>query len=186
MTRRSAAGRRAGPLALAATLTLAAACGSGGDTGGAGSGAATPATIDVAAPWSGSTLLATAPSATPAPPAAVAAVASQALLDAVGQTIFGQPLAYPAGSARVSSAIITLQPGAATGMHRHDAPMYAYVLDGEVTVTYDGGVVKTYPAGSAMMEAVGTAHDGRNTGTVPVRILVVNIGADGVANTVRL
>ena len=64
--------------------------------------------------------------------------------------------------------------------------MYAYILDGDLTVTYESGEVKDYHPGDALMEAVGTAHNGRNNGTVPVRVLVVNMGAEGVANTVKL
>ena len=55
-----------------------------------------------------------------------------------------------------------------------------------LTVTYEGGVVKEYTAGSAIMEAVGTAHDGANLTQQPARLLVVNIGAEGVANSVTL
>ena len=119
---------------------------------------------------------------TPAP-----AVSSAPLLENVTETVLGEPIAYPSASpAQVSSSIITLQPGAETGLHRHDAPMYAYILDGVLTVTYDGGIDKIYRSGDAIMEAVGTAHNGKNTGDKPVTILVVNIGAEGVANTVKL
>ena len=55
-----------------------------------------------------------------------------------------------------------------------------------VTVTYDGGVTRTYRKGQAIMEAIGTRHNGMNKGEDPVRILVVNIGAAGVANSVKL
>lgn len=64
--------------------------------------------------------------------------------------------------------------------------MYAYILEGQLTVNYDGGVVKTFRAGEAVMETQGTAHDGKNTGNTPVRVLVVNMGAEGVANTTVL
>ena len=33
------------------------------------------------------------------------------------------------------------------------------------------------------MEAVGTHHNGANKSSAPVRVLVVNMGAEGVANT---
>ena len=36
------------------------------------------------------------------------------------------------------------------------------------------------------MEAIGVAHNGRNTGSGPARILAVFMGADGVPNTVML
>ena len=62
----------------------------------------------------------------------------------------------------------------------------AYVLAGTATVEYDGGVVKTYPEGTAFMEAIGTQHNGRNLGTTTVRILVTFMGAEGANNTVKL
>lgn len=124
-------------------------------------------------------------SVTPTP--AATSVSSSVLLDKATSTVLDQLVQYPATSqAQVSSSIITLPPGVETGLHRHDAPMYAYVMDGELTVTYDGGIVKTYRPGQAIIEAVGTAHNGKNNGTTPVRILVVNMGAAGVANTVTL
>jgi hypothetical protein len=76
-------------------------------------------------------------------------------------------------------------PGQETGRHRHDAPLYVYVLSGEVTVTYDSGIVKTYSEGMALLEAVGVYHNGVNTGKDPVRLLIVNMGAAGVENTVK-
>jgi hypothetical protein len=36
------------------------------------------------------------------------------------------------------------------------------------------------------MEAIAVAHNGRNTGSGPARILAVFVGADGVPNTVML
>lgn len=109
------------------------------------------------------------------------------LLDKQVATVLDQLLTYPAGSqAQISSAILTIDPGVSTGLHRHDAPMYVYVLEGTITVTYEGGIVKNYSAGSAIIEAVGTAHNGENRTAAPVKLLVVNIGAEGVANSVTL
>lgn len=108
------------------------------------------------------------------------------LLNKATKTILDQPVAYPTATpAQVSSVIVRLQPGESTGFHRHDAPLYVYVLSGEVTVHYDGDIVKRYPAGSSFLEALGTYHDGRNEGTEPVEILTVSIGAEGVENTVK-
>lgn len=109
------------------------------------------------------------------------------ILDKQAQTVLDQLLQYPTGSqAQVSSAILTIAPGVSTGLHKHDAPMYAYILEGTLTVTYDGGIVKEYTAGSAILEAVGTPHNGENKTDKPVKILVVNMGAEGVANSVTL
>jgi len=114
-------------------------------------------------------------------------VESSVLLDKQARTVLDQLLEYPTGSqAQVSSAILTLAPGVSTGLHKHDAPLYAYVLEGTLTVTYDGGIVKEFTPGSALLEAVGTAHNGENKTDQPVKLLVVNIGAEGVANSVKI
>ena len=112
---------------------------------------------------------------------------SSLVLDKQAQTVLDQLLQYPNGSqAQVSSAILTIAPGVSTGLHKHDAPMYAYILEGTLTVTYEGGIVKEFSAGSAILEAVGTPHNGENKTDEPVKILVVNMGAEGVANSVTL
>jgi len=124
---------------------------------------------------------------TSAAPATGGKPQSSTVLDKQAQTVLDQLLQYPTGSqAQVSSAVLTFAPGASTGLHKHEAPLYVYVLEGTITVTYDGGVVKNYSEGSAILEAVGTAHNGENRTDKPVRLLVVNMGAEGVANTVTL
>ncbi len=112
---------------------------------------------------------------------------SSLVLDKQAQTVLDQLLQYPGGSqAQVSSAVLTFAPGASTGLHKHEAPLYVYVLEGTITVTYDGGIVKNFSEGSAILEAVGIAHNGENKTDKPVKLLVVNMGAAGVANTVTL
>jgi len=109
------------------------------------------------------------------------------LLLSTGQTVLGQPVAYPTASpAKVTSAIVTMQPGEATGWHKHDVPMFGYILEGEVTVDYGAKGTRVYRQGEAIVEAVDWPHNGRNTGKMPARILAVFMGADGVPNTVML
>ena len=100
------------------------------------------------------------------------------------ETILGEPIAYPAGSpAEVTIAIVTLEPGASTGWHTHAVPLAAYLLEGELVVTYEGHGERTYRAGDALVEAMGTVHDGRNLGQETVRILAVFAGAEGLPNS---
>jgi quercetin dioxygenase-like cupin family protein len=109
-----------------------------------------------------------------------------ALLD-TGQTVIDQPIVYPTqGAAKIVSAIVTMLPGEATGWHRHDVPMFGYMLEGEVSVDYGSKGTRVYRQGEAIVEAIDWPHNGRNTGTVPARILAVFIGADGVPNTEML
>lgn len=102
------------------------------------------------------------------------------------ETIIGQPIIYPEGVAKVTAAIITMEPGQTTGLHRHDAPLFAYILDGKVRVDYGPDGTRLYRKGDAFVEALGSPHDGRNPGRRPTRILAVFAGAEGVANTVPL
>lgn len=104
------------------------------------------------------------------------------LLD-TGTTTLGQKLFYPAGAPHVTAVVVTMQPGETTGWHRHDVPMFCYMLEGEITVDYGKSGTRTYRKGDALMEAVDVAHDGRNTGSGPARVLAVFFGATGVPNT---
>jgi quercetin dioxygenase-like cupin family protein len=107
------------------------------------------------------------------------------LLDAADATVLDQPVEYPTGgTAEISSAVLTLQPGEKTGWHHHEAPLYAHILEGEITVDYRDHGSRTYAAGESLMEAVDVSHNGHNDGDQPVKILVVNLGAAGVDNTV--
>ena len=119
------------------------------------------------------------PAADPAPPPASAEV-----LLHTRETILGEPIVYPADApAEVTIAIVTLEPGASTGWHRHAVPLAAYMLAGELTVTYEGHGERIYRAGDALVEAMETPHDGHNRGTETVRILAVFAGAEGVPNS---
>jgi quercetin dioxygenase-like cupin family protein len=103
------------------------------------------------------------------------------------KTILGQPISYPASApSEVTAAIITMPPGASTGWHKHEVPLFAYILEGEVTVAYEGHGKRTYRKGDSFMEAIGTPHDGTSTGEAPASILAVFIGAEGAKNTVKI
>ena len=129
----------------------------------------------------------TALESTPSPQTTVSV---EALLSAAESTVLDQLLAYPSAvPAQISSSIVTLPAGAQTGWHLHSAPLYAYILEGQLTVTYDtddGQIEKTYSVGQSVLEALETPHNGQNRGTSDVRILVVNMGASGVSNTTPL
>jgi len=117
---------------------------------------------------------------------AASAPSSGMLLDQQATTVLEQPLAYPKGAqAQVSSTIVELQPGQATGWHKHNVPMFAYVLEGTLTVEYDAGVTKEFPAGTAYMEATKVFHNGVNKGSGVVRVLVTYMGAEGLTNTTK-
>ncbi|MDG1430429.1 MAG: cupin domain-containing protein [Paracoccaceae bacterium] len=106
------------------------------------------------------------------------------VLLSTGETIIGQTIDYPEGPAKMTSAIVTMQPGQQTGWHTHEVPLFAYVIEGEITVDYGPDGTKTYLAGDSLIEAYKTRHNGINTGSGIVRILAVFAGAEGIPNTV--
>lgn len=98
------------------------------------------------------------------------------------RTIIGEAIAYPAGPARVTAAVVAMQPAEETGWHRHGLPLFAYILEGELTVDYGPNGKRTYKTGDSFMEAIDAAHNGRNTGGGLMRVLVVYMGAEGKTN----
>ena len=96
-----------------------------------------------------------------------------------GTTVLGEKIHYPAGDAHVTAAIVTLVPGGRTILHKHDVPLFAYILEGELTVDYGTHGTRTYKQGQSLMEAMGVAHFGVNNGAQPVRLLAVYMGATG-------
>lgn len=102
-----------------------------------------------------------------------------------GVNVIGETIKYPTtGPAHVTAAVITLAPGAATIEHEHGVPLFAYILDGELTVDYGAHGKRTYRKGDAFMEAMAVPHAGTNTGTTPVRLLAVYMGAEGAKDTI--
>lgn len=100
--------------------------------------------------------------------------------------ILGAPLAYPTGTPDVTAATVTIPPGGETGWHEHEVPLFAYILEGELTVDYGTRGTKVYRAGDSVLEAVGWAHNGTNTGTVPMKLVAVYMGSDSAANTIKV
>jgi quercetin dioxygenase-like cupin family protein len=121
----------------------------------------------------------TSASARPVP----AAPETRAVLS-TGSTVTGEPIRYPSGGpAQITAVEITLQPGQQTGWHTHPVPLFGYILEGELTVDYGAKGKRIYLKGDGLAEAMNEAHNGRNMGRHPVKILAVFIGREGVQGT---
>jgi len=92
------------------------------------------------------------------------------------ETIIGQPISYPSGTPFITSKIVTIPVGSETGPHKHEFPLFAFVLKGEVTVDYETEGLKKYVEGDSIMEAINFTHNGINTGNEPTKILVITLG----------
>jgi quercetin dioxygenase-like cupin family protein len=123
-------------------------------------------------------LAASAEDASPPPASAYQNLLTPLL--ATGTTIVGEAIAYPPGTPKVTAAIVTVPPGKETGWHTHQVPLFAEILEGELTVDYGSKGVKVYKPGDSLLEAMNWPHNGMNKGAVPVKLLAVYMGAEGV------
>ena len=113
------------------------------------------------------------------------AVTSRIILKAT-RTWDGTPIVYPQGTAEVTGIIVTVAPGAQTGWHAHPVPSFGMVLEGELEVELQDGRRLTLKAGDGLAEVFERAHNGRNTGTVPMKVLVFYAGVTEKALTQML
>jgi quercetin dioxygenase-like cupin family protein len=101
-------------------------------------------------------------------------------------TITGQKITYPAGTPQVTALSVEIPPGVDVGWHQHPNIRYVYVIEGTLTIEWENGTRKEFPAGSFFVEAVNTPHHGMNLGATPVRVLFVDHSEEGQANVVAL
>ncbi|NTU68201.1 MAG: cupin domain-containing protein [Chlorobiaceae bacterium] len=98
----------------------------------------------------------------------------------------GQKLSYLSRTnPEVTVMTVTIPPGGVTGWHQHQVPVYAYVLEGELSVELKGGVRYRFVKGAPILEVMNLSHNGRNTGKMATTLLVFYTGAEGVDNVVR-
>jgi len=97
----------------------------------------------------------------------------------------GKALVFPEGQAEITGLIIEIAVGGETGWHLHPVPSFGMMLEGELEVTLRDGRTKRVKAGETLAEVVDTEHNGRNVGSVPVKLLVFYAGAKDQALTVK-
>jgi len=133
------------------------------------------------------TVLALTLSASPlhADSAAVAAKVVVRPVASASETSSGQPIVLPQGQVQTLVSTYEIPPGAMLPKHKHPFPRYAYVLAGTLKVTnLDIGRTDTFKAGDFILEAVDQWHQGANTGTEPVKLLVIDMVEKGKGNVV--
>lgn len=96
-----------------------------------------------------------------------------------GESWNGAPIVYPEGKAEITALWVEIAPGGETGWHRHAVPSFAMLLEGRLEVTLKDGRVKRLQAGEALAEVINTAHNGRNVGGTPVKLVVFYAGVAG-------
>jgi quercetin dioxygenase-like cupin family protein len=98
----------------------------------------------------------------------------------------GQQLTYPlTGKPEVTVLVVHLPPGSSTGWHKHPVPVYAYMLEGELTVRTESGVEKLFVKGEPIIEVMNLLHNGTNTGKQMASLVVFYTGVEGVPNVIK-
>ncbi|CAA0109328.1 Uncharacterised protein [Halioglobus japonicus] len=88
----------------------------------------------------------------------------------------GEKIVYPTGNAEVTIVHVEVAPGGETGWHLHPVASFGAVLEGELEVELKSGETLNLKAGDAAAETVNVLHNGRNTGDVPVKMVVFYTG----------
>lgn len=88
-------------------------------------------------------------------------------------TLAGQPLQFPLFRNVVTGALVELAPGGQTGPQRFFVPTVLYVLEGTLTVEFEGIAPRAIAAGQAAVPPTSIAANGRNLGTTATRWLAV-------------
>jgi quercetin dioxygenase-like cupin family protein len=101
-------------------------------------------------------------------------------------TVIGQKIAYPHfPNDEVTICKVTIPPGQQTGWHKHEIPVFAYMLQGTLTVKVENGKTYTYIANSTISEVFNTFHNGFNTGKEDVVLIAFYMGGKDVPLSVK-
>lgn len=95
-------------------------------------------------------------------------------------TSIGQKIVYPNfANDEVSIVKVTVPPGKSTGWHKHVFPVFAYVLQGTLTVEVENRKAMQFAANSSFSEVLNTLHNGVNNGKEDVILIAFFMGEKG-------
>ncbi len=76
-------------------------------------------------------------------------------------------------------AYVDLPPGSAEGKHTHAAEVFAFVLEGTITLENDGAPKATLKAGDTFHVLPGKVHEAANPGPAPAKLAAVFVAEKG-------
>jgi quercetin dioxygenase-like cupin family protein len=76
-------------------------------------------------------------------------------------------------------AMVELPVGSSEGKHTHFAEVFAFVLEGTISLENEGNPTATLKAGDVFHILPGKVHNGTNIGTVPAKIAAVFVAEKG-------
>jgi len=97
-------------------------------------------------------------------------------------TTMGQKIQYPDFQhSEVSIIKVTIQPGKSTGWHKHDFPVFAYVVKGTLTIEFEDGKSLHFSESASFAEVINTYHNGINSGKDDVVLIAFFMGGKGMS-----
>lgn len=101
-------------------------------------------------------------------------------------TTIGQKISYPHFQQdEVTISKITIPSGKSTGWHKHEFPVFAYILKGNLTVELENNKIMQFPENSSFSEVINTFHNGVNNGKDDVVLIAFFMSGKGVALSVH-
>ena len=101
-------------------------------------------------------------------------------------TSIGQKIIYPNfQNGEVSIVKVIIPPGKSTGWHKHDFPVFAYVLQGSLTVEIENKKTLQFKENTSFAEVINTFHNGTNNGDVDVVLMAIYMGEKGKDLSIR-
>jgi quercetin dioxygenase-like cupin family protein len=95
-------------------------------------------------------------------------------------TSIGQKIIYPQfANNEVSIVKVTIPPGKSTGWHKHTFPVFAYVVQGTLTIEMEKNKTLRFSQNSAFSEVINTLHNGINNGKEDVILIAFFMGEKG-------
>ena len=92
-------------------------------------------------------------------------------------TSIGQKIVYPNfQSDEVSIVKVIIPSGKSTGWHKHNFPVFAYVLQGTLTVEIENRKSLQFQQNSSFSEVINTLHNGINNGKEDVILIAFFMG----------
>lgn len=92
-------------------------------------------------------------------------------------TSIGQKIIYPQfENNEVTISKVTIPPGQSTGWHKHLIPVYAYILQGTLTVEVKNKKPLVFSKDAAFAEMIDVFHNGVNLGTEDVVLIAFYLG----------
>jgi len=97
-------------------------------------------------------------------------------------TSIGQRIQYPDFQEdEVTLSKITIKPGDSTGWHKHEFPVFAYILKGCLTVEIENYKTMKFAEKSSFSEVINVFHNGVNNGKEDVVLIAFFMGEKGKA-----